>query len=95
MDHGDAMRILKAITTAFDEHDLDGIMVHFADGCLRGPRDRGPARRRRGGPSGFRALFRIPISGTRTMSISSMTAGLRMDPVRDDDRRTADRGPRV
>lgn len=25
MDHDDAMRMLKAIATAFDEHDLDGI----------------------------------------------------------------------
>ena len=41
VDHDDAMRILKAITTAFDEHDLDGIMAHFADDAVfdapRGP----------------------------------------------------------
>ena len=41
MDHDDAMRMLKAIATAFDEHDLDGIMVHFADDAVfeapRGP----------------------------------------------------------
>jgi ketosteroid isomerase-like protein len=35
------MRMLKAIATAFDEHDLEGIMVHFADDAVletpRGP----------------------------------------------------------
>jgi ketosteroid isomerase-like protein len=35
------MRMLKAISTAFDEHDLEGIMVHFADDAVfeapRGP----------------------------------------------------------
>jgi ketosteroid isomerase-like protein len=31
--------MLKAIATAFDEHDLDGIMAHFADDAVfKGPR---------------------------------------------------------
>jgi len=34
VDHDDAMRMLKAIATAFDEHDLDGIMAHFADDAV-------------------------------------------------------------
>lgn len=39
MDHDDALRVLKAITTAFDEHDLEGIMVHFGDDAVfEGPR---------------------------------------------------------
>ena len=39
MDHDEAMAMLKAITTAFDEHDLDGIMAHFADDAVfEGPR---------------------------------------------------------
>ena len=42
MDHDDATRMLKAIATAFDEHDLDGIMAHFADDAVfEGPRGTG------------------------------------------------------
>ena len=41
MDHDDAVQMLKAIAKAFDEHDLDGIMAHFADDAVfespRGP----------------------------------------------------------
>ena len=41
MEHADAMRMLKAIATAFDEHDLEAIMVYFADDAVfeapRGP----------------------------------------------------------
>ena len=43
MEHDDAMRMLKAIATAFDEHDLDGIMVNFADDAVfEGPRGTEP-----------------------------------------------------
>ena len=39
MDHDAALRMLQAIATAFDEHDLDGIMTHFADDAVfDGPR---------------------------------------------------------
>lgn len=39
MDHDDAVRMLEAIATAFDQHDLEGIMGHFADDALfEGPR---------------------------------------------------------
>ena len=41
MDHDEAVDMIRAITTAFDEHDLDGIMAHFADDAVfenpRGP----------------------------------------------------------
>ena len=41
MDHDEAMEVIRAITTAFDEHDLDGIMAHFTDDAVfespRGP----------------------------------------------------------
>lgn len=41
MDHDDAMRMLEAITHAFDEHDLEGILAHFTDDAVfeapRGP----------------------------------------------------------
>ena len=41
MQHDDAMEMLRAICAAFDRHDLDGIMAHFADDAVfespRGP----------------------------------------------------------
>ena len=41
MDHDRAMAMLQDLATAFDRHDLDGIMVHFADDAVfdapRGP----------------------------------------------------------
>jgi ketosteroid isomerase-like protein len=43
MDHDGAILMLKAITKAFDEHDLEGIMVHFAhDAVFEGPRGADP-----------------------------------------------------
>lgn len=39
MDYNDAIQMLKDIASAFDRHDLDGIMVHFADDAVfEGPR---------------------------------------------------------
>ena len=41
MEHDETIEVLKAITRAFDEHDLDGILAHFADDAVcespRGP----------------------------------------------------------
>jgi ketosteroid isomerase-like protein len=41
MDHDEAMRMIEAICAAFDRHDLDGILIHFADDAVfespRGP----------------------------------------------------------
>jgi ketosteroid isomerase-like protein len=41
MDHHEAMQMLRSIAAAFDGHDLDGIMAHFADDAVfespRGP----------------------------------------------------------
>lgn len=43
MNHDEAMRMITAITAAFDRHDLDGILRHFADDAVfEGPR--GPDR---------------------------------------------------
>ena len=43
MEHDDALRMLEAVMTAFDEHDLDGIMAHFADDAVfEGPRGTEP-----------------------------------------------------
>jgi ketosteroid isomerase-like protein len=43
MDHDAAVRMLKAIATGFDEHDLEAILVHFgADAVFEGPRGPDP-----------------------------------------------------
>jgi ketosteroid isomerase-like protein len=43
VDHQDTMHMLKAITAAFDEHDLAGIMANFADDAVfEGPRGTAP-----------------------------------------------------
>jgi ketosteroid isomerase-like protein len=39
VEHDDAIRMLEAIATGFDQHDLEGIMAHFADDAVfEGPR---------------------------------------------------------
>jgi ketosteroid isomerase-like protein len=34
LDHDDGIRMLREIATAFDRHDLHGIMAHFADDAV-------------------------------------------------------------
>ena len=64
MDHDDAMRMLKAITTAFDEHDLEGIMVHFTDDAVfEGPRGPDPWGTRFVGREEIRRGFAARFSG--------------------------------
>lgn len=64
MDHDDAMRMLKAISTAFDAHDLEGIMVHFADDAVfEGPRGSEPWGTRFVGADEIRAGFAARFSG--------------------------------
>ena len=64
MDHDDAMLMLKAITTAFDEHDLEGIMVHFAaDAVFEGPRGSDPWGTRFVGREEIREAFAARFSG--------------------------------
>jgi ketosteroid isomerase-like protein len=64
MDHDDAMRTLQAVTTAFDEHDLDGIMAHFADDAVfEGPRGTEPLGTRFVGRDAVRAAFAARFSG--------------------------------
>ncbi len=58
MDHDEAVRMLKSISKAFDEHDLEGIMVHFADDAVfEGPRGTDPWGTRFVGPEAIRAAF--------------------------------------
>ena len=64
MDHDDAMLMLKAIATAFDEHDLEGIMVHFAaDAVFEGPRGPDPWGTRYVGLEEIREGFAARFAG--------------------------------
>jgi len=64
VDHNAAMRMLKDITKAFDEHDLEGIMVHFADDAVfEGPRGSDPWGTRFVGLQAIRDGFAARFSG--------------------------------
>jgi ketosteroid isomerase-like protein len=64
MDHDEAMRTLQAVTTAFDEHDLDGIMAHFAgDAVFEGPRGSEPWGTRFVGRDAVREAFAGRFAG--------------------------------
>jgi ketosteroid isomerase-like protein len=64
--HDDAMRMLKAIATAFDEHDLEGIMIHFADDAVfEGPRGPEPWGQRFIGREAVREAFKARFAGIR------------------------------
>ena len=64
MDHDHAMRMLKAIATAFDEHDLDGIMAQFADDAVfEAPRGTDAWGTRFVGTEQVRAAFAARFSG--------------------------------
>ena len=58
MDHDDAIGVIRAVTAAFDRHDLDGIMAHFADDAIfEGPRGPEPWGQRFVGRDAIRAAF--------------------------------------
>jgi ketosteroid isomerase-like protein len=64
MDHDEAMAMLQAIATAFDEHDLDGIMAHFADDAVfEAPRGPDPWGTRFEGLAAIRQAFAARFSG--------------------------------
>jgi ketosteroid isomerase-like protein len=64
MDHDTAITMLEAITTAFDQHDLDGVMVHFADNAVfEGPRGPESWGQRVLGSEAIRAAFAARFSG--------------------------------
>lgn len=64
MDHDERMALLKTIATAFDQHDLDGIMVHFtADAVFEGPRGTEPWGTRFVGREEVRKGFAARFSG--------------------------------
>ena len=64
MEHDDATAMLKAIATAFDEHDLDAIMAHFADDAIfEAPRGPDPWGTRFVGRDAVREGFAARFSG--------------------------------
>ena len=64
MDHDDAVRMLEAIAAAFDAHDLDAIMDHFADDAVfEGPRGADPWGTRFVGRDQVRQGFAARFSG--------------------------------
>jgi ketosteroid isomerase-like protein len=64
VDHDDTKRMLEAIATAFDTHDLDGIMTHFAeDAVFEGPRGTEPWGTRFVGAAAIREAFAARFVG--------------------------------
>lgn len=64
MNHDDSVRMLEAIAKAFDEHDLDAIMAHFADDAVfEGPRGVEPWGTRFVGHEAIREAFAARFSG--------------------------------
>lgn len=64
MEHEDAMQMLREIAAAFDRHDLDGIMAHFAeDAVFEGPRGPHPWGQRFVGHDAVRAAFAERFAG--------------------------------
>ena len=64
MDHDDTLHMLRAITTAFDEHDLDGIMARFADDAVfEAPRGIEPWGTRVVGREAVREAFAARFAG--------------------------------
>jgi ketosteroid isomerase-like protein len=64
VDHDDAVQMLKGIATAFDEHDLEAIMVHFAaDAVFEGPRGPDPWGQRFVGQEAIRDAFAARFAG--------------------------------
>jgi ketosteroid isomerase-like protein len=64
VDHDEAIEMLRTITAAFDAHDLDAIMGHFADDAVfEGPRGKDPWGTRFVGREAVRAGFAARFSG--------------------------------
>jgi ketosteroid isomerase-like protein len=64
VDHDGALLMLKAIATAFDQHDLEGIIAHFADDAVfEGPRGPDPWGTRFVGRDAVREAFAARFSG--------------------------------
>ena len=64
MDHDEAIDMLRTITAAFDAHDLDAIVEHFADDAVfEGPRGSDPWGTRFVGKEAIREAFAGRFAG--------------------------------
>jgi ketosteroid isomerase-like protein len=64
VDHDDAVEMLRSIAAAFDRHDLDGIMAHFADDAVfESPRGSERWGQRFVGKASVREAFAARFSG--------------------------------
>jgi ketosteroid isomerase-like protein len=64
MKHDEAIEMLKSIAAAFDRHDLDGILLHFADDAVfESPRGPDPWGQRFVGKEECRRAFAGRFSG--------------------------------
>jgi ketosteroid isomerase-like protein len=64
VDQDEAMNMLQTITAAFDAHDLDAILEHFADDAVfEGPRGPDPWGTRFVGKEAIREAFAARFSG--------------------------------
>jgi ketosteroid isomerase-like protein len=75
------LEVIRAVTAAFDAHDLDAIMAHFVDDCVfETPRGSEPWGRRVEGSEQVRAAFADRFSGipdVRYTDASHFVAGER------------------
>jgi taurine dehydrogenase small subunit len=64
VDHAETLEMLRAITAAFDRHDLDGILAYFTDDAVfEGPRGTEPWGTRFVGKEAVREAFAARFSG--------------------------------
>ena len=64
MEHDDAIQLIRAITTAFDQHDLEAIMAQLADDAVfEAPRGPDPWGQRFVGRDEIRNAFAGRFSG--------------------------------
>lgn len=64
MEHDDAIRMLKSIAAAFDRHDLEAILVQFADDAVfESPRGPDPWGQRFVATEAIRGAFAARFSG--------------------------------
>ncbi len=81
MNDESRLRVIEAVTAAFDAHDLDAIMAHFTDDCVfEAPRGPEPHGRRVVGREAVRAAFADRFTGipdVRYTDGSHFVAGVR------------------
>jgi ketosteroid isomerase-like protein len=69
MDRDDRLAMIRAVTEAFDAHDLDAIMAHFADDAVfETPRGPEPWGTRVVGREAIRAAFAARFAGIPDVS---------------------------